>query len=70
MSYVLSEERVSQFDRKAGLACQNRIPGGNAVELAAEIVHDEEIAVRSVGVPQPEIHADRIFFDRVDLHEK
>jgi hypothetical protein len=46
-----------------------RVAGGNAVELAAQIVDHEQIAIWAIGVSEPEIDAYRILFDGVHLRE-
>jgi len=48
---------------------QNRVPGGEAVELVADVVNHKQIAVGTIRVTQPQVQAPGIQVDGVQLHQ-
>ena len=65
----LSQERIGELDAESFLLQQNRISGGETVELIADVVNHKQIAVRAVGVTQTQVQAPGILVDGVQLSQ-
>ena len=64
---ALSAERIRELHGESLLAGKDGIARRKAVELTADVVNYEKIAIRTVIVTEPEVQADRIPLKRVHL---
>ena len=51
------------------LSKEHRVAGGNTVELTAQIVDDEQVAIGPVRVAQAKVDTNGILFDGIHLRE-
>ena len=64
------QKGIGVLYRETLFAGEDRIAGSQTVELIAERVDNEQVAVRTVVVTQTKIHAYRILVDRIDLDQQ